>query len=245
MEQIDYSDFCEQYRRIFEQNELNRFCSEPLTESFAAFTELLCEVNSHTNLTAIRTIPEIIAKHYADCLLAEPFFPKDATVLDVGCGGGFPCIPLAITRPDLQITAIDSTAKKIAFVQAAAAARHLSNLNPLCVRAEDATMSKYKQTFTVGTSRAVAKLSVLAELVLPYVKVGGALVALKGVSGRDEVADAKSAIHQLGGELEEIREKSLLFGNASESRTIVTIRKVAETPALYPRPYAAILKKPL
>ena len=145
----------------------------------------------------------------------------------------------------LQITAIDSTAKKIAFVQAAAAARHLSNLNPLCVRVEDAAMLKYKQTFTVGTSRAVAKLSVLAELVLPYVKVGGALVALKGVSGRDEVADAKNAIHQLGGELEEIREKSLLFGSTSESRTIVIIRKVAETPALYPRPYAAILKKPL
>lgn len=245
MKQSDYSAFCDQFRKIFAQNGLERFCTEHLIASFGAFTELLCQVNSYTNLTAIRTIPEIIAKHYADCLLAEPFFPQDATVLDVGCGGGFPCVPLTITRPDLQITAIDSTAKKIAFVQAAAAAQRLSNLNPLCVRAEDPSMARYKQSFSVGTSRAVAKLSILAELILPYIKIGGILVALKGASGQAEVTEAESAIRTLGGETADVLETALKFGDTSESRSIIVIQKVKETPQQHPRPYAAILKKPL
>ncbi|HBF14936.1 MAG TPA: 16S rRNA (guanine(527)-N(7))-methyltransferase RsmG [Clostridiales bacterium] len=245
MEQSDYSTFCDQYRKIFAQNGLERFCTEHLIASFGAFTELLCQVNSHTNLTAIRTIPEIIAKHYADCLLAEPFFPQNATVLDVGCGGGFPCVPLAITRPDLQITAIDSTAKKIAFVQAAAAAQRLSNLNPLCVRAEDPSMARYKQFFSIGTSRAVARLAILAELVLPYIKIGGVLVALKGASGQEEAKEAESAVHTLGGEIADIHETVLKFGDTSESRSIIVVQKAKEAPQQYPRPYAAILKKPL
>ncbi len=245
MEQVDYSTFRDQFRKIFVQNGLDRFCTESTIASFEAFTELLCKVNSHTNLTAIRTIPEIIAKHYADCLLAEPFFPQGATVLDVGCGGGFPCIPLAIARQDLQITAIDSTAKKIAFVQAAAAAQRLSNLNPLCVRAEDPSMARYKRSFSIGTSRAVAKLSILAELILPYIQVGGTLIALKGSSGKAEADEARSAIQTLGGEISEICEKILCFGNTSESRSIIVVQKSKESPIQYPRQYAAILKKPL
>lgn len=245
MTEHDFSTFRDQFRTIFAQNGLERFCTEPFIASFEAFTELLCKVNAHTNLTAIREIPEIIAKHYADCLLAEPYFPKSATVLDVGCGGGFPCIPLAITRPDLQITAIDSTAKKIAFVQAAAAEQRLSNLNPLCVRAEDPSMAKKKQTFAVGTSRAVARLSVLAELVLPYIKVGGTLVALKGASGNEELEEAKNSIAILGGEIEANHMTELRFGEHAEARSIIVIRKAKATPAQYPRQYATILKKPL
>lgn len=241
----DFSAFRDQFRTIFAQNGLERFCAEPLIASFEAFTELLCKVNAYINLTAIREIPEIIAKHYADCLLADPYFPQNATVLDVGCGGGFPCIPLAITRPDLQITAIDSTAKKIAFVQAAAAEQRLSNLNPLCVRAEDPSMAKKKQTFAVGTSRAVARLSVLAELVLPYIKVGGALVALKGASCNEELEEAKNSIVVLGGEVEANHMTELRFDDRIEARSIIVIQKIKTTPAQYPRQYAAILKKPL
>lgn len=238
-------DFDSQFRAILKQNGLDRFCTEQISHRFEAFTELLCRVNAHTNLTAIREVPDIIAKHYADCLLAEPYFPQEATVLDVGCGGGFPSVPLAIARPDLQITAVDSTAKKIAFVQAAAASQKMSNLNPLCARIEDPSLARMKGNFDVGTSRAVAKLSVLVELILPYIKVGGLLIALKGAAGDAEVAEASTAIQTLGSEVESIEHKALKQDSIEESRAIILIRKVCQTPPQYPRQYAAILKKPL
>lgn len=242
---MESSAFDSQFRAIMTQNHLERFCVEPIISRFEAFTELLQQVNSHTNLTAIREVPDIIAKHYADCLLAEPYFQQGANVLDVGCGGGFPSVPLAIVRPDLQITAVDSTAKKIAFVQAAAAAQRMTNLSPICVRIEDPALSRLKQSFDVGTSRAVAKLSILAELLLPYIKIGGLLVALKGAAGEDEAEEAGNAIQALGGKIESIRQEQLQCGDTSESRCIVLIRKIKASPAVYPRPYAAILKKPL
>ena len=129
--------------------------------------------------------------------------------------------------------------------QAAAAAQRLSNLNPLCVRAEDPSMARYKRSFSIGTSRAVAKLSILAELVLPYIQVGGTLIALKGSSGKAEVGEARSAIQTLGGEISEICEKILCFGDTSESRSIIVVQKMKDSPIQYPRQFAAILKKPL
>ena len=242
---MESNDFNSQFRAIMTQNHLERFCAEPILSRFEAFTELLQRVNSHTNLTAIREVPDIIAKHYADCLLAEPYFQQNATVLDVGCGGGFPSVPLAIARPDLQITAVDSTAKKIAFVQAAAASQKMSNLNPICARIEDPALSRMKQTFDVGTSRAVAKLSVLVELLLPYIKVGGLMVALKGSAGDVEATEASNAIQALGGKVEALKHEELKQGDITESRCIILIRKIRATPAIYPRQYAAILKKPL
>lgn len=238
-------DFNSQFRAILKQNGLERFCTEQISHRFEAFTELLCRVNAHTNLTAIREVPDIIAKHYADCLLAEPYFPTGAAVLDVGCGGGFPSVPLAIVRPDLKITAIDSTAKKIAFVQAAAASQKIGNLNPICARVEDRSLARMKSSFDVGTCRAVAKLSVLVELILPYIKVRGQLVALKGAVGVSEAAEASNAIQALGGELAGIEHKVLRQGESEESRTIIIIRKIRESSSQYPRQYAAILKKPL
>ena len=242
---MDTQSFCDLFRIIFEKNQLTRFCSEPIMRQFEAFTALLQETNAHTNLTAIREVPEIIAKHYADCLLAEPFFRAGATVLDVGCGGGFPTVPLAIARPDLQITALDSTAKKIDFVKNAAGQLHLHNVQPICARVEDKAMAKYKGSFDVGTSRAVAKLSVLVELILPYIKTGGSLIALKGAAGDEELRDAGKAIRILGGEIREIRHILLSGCDKSENRTVIHIQKVAATPPEYPRQYAAMLKKPL
>lgn len=242
---MDRQSFHDLFCSIFEQNRLTDLCTEPIIRQFEAFTALLQDANAHTNLTAIREVPDIIAKHYADCLLAEQFFSEGAKVLDVGCGGGFPTIPLAIARPDLQITALDSTAKKVAFVESAAQALHLSNIRPVCARVEDAAMAKCKASFDIGTSRAVARLSVLVELILPYVRVGGSLVALKGAAGDSELQDAKKAIRILGGEIQEVRHVSLFGHEGSENRTIIQIHKIHPTPSEYPRQYAAILKKSL
>ncbi len=238
-------DFKPLFYDCFKRNGLEKFCTDKIAEDFEIFTEHLLEVNAHTNLTAIRELSDIIAKHYADCLLAEQYFPSRAKVIDIGCGGGFPSVPLAIVRKDLQITAIDSTAKKIAFVSDAIQNQRLTNLTALCDRAESPVMAKYKGKYDVGTCRAVSKLSVVAELILPYVKIGGLFIALKGASGEDEVHDAKSAVAKLGGEIESIQSLELSTNAGIEQRKIILIRKIRETPAQFPRQYSAILKKQL
>ncbi|MBR7099119.1 MAG: 16S rRNA (guanine(527)-N(7))-methyltransferase RsmG, partial [Clostridia bacterium] len=196
---MNFTDFYRLYCDIFRQNSLDRFCDEETAHHFFHFTELLIEENSHTNLTAIREIPDIISKHYADCLLAESHFPSHAKVLDMGCGGGFPTIPLAIVRPDLSITAVDSTRKKINFVQKAVDHLKSHNVTPLCARAESEELRKYYETFDVATSRAMARLSVLSELTLPFVRVNGELIALKGTKAQEEIKEAHNAIRILGG----------------------------------------------
>ena len=243
---LDFNVFRSQFCEIFQKNQLERFCTDETITKFYQFTELLTEENSHTNLTAIREIPDIIAKHYADSLLAESHFPKSATVMDVGCGGGFPSIPLAITRPDLKITAVDSTQKKINFVNKAIQALALSNASAICARVESPEMSKYREKFDIVTSRAMARMVILAELTLPFVKIGGALIALKGAQGSEELQESTRAIHLLGGaKATEDTMLALKTPTDSESRHILIARKERATPSQYPRNYATIAKKPL
>ena len=213
---------------------------------FFRFTEHLLEVNAHTNLTAIREPVGIVDKHYIDSLLAMDLIPNGARVLDLGCGPGFPSIPLAIMRPDLEITALDSTAKKIDFVQKSAEILQLSNLKGVCGRAEDAKLRKTLGKHDVVVSRAVARLNVLCELCIPYLKIGGYLVALKGAKYEEELAEAANAIKILGAEITKTELKELITAdNQTETRGIIIIQSKKETPSQYPRAYAAILKKPL
>ena len=213
---------------------------------FYRFTEHLLEVNAHTNLTAIREPVGIIDKHYIDSLLAMELVPVGARVLDLGCGPGFPSIPLAIMRPDLEITALDSTSKKIDFVQKSAEILQLSNLKGVSGRAEDAKLRKNLGKYDVVVSRAVARLNVLCELCIPYLKVGGSLVALKGAKYDEELAEATNAIKILGAETLKIEQKELITAeNQAETRGMIVIQAKKEAPSQYPRAYAAILKKPL
>ena len=220
--------------------------SEVQMQQFYRFTEHLLEVNAYTNLTAIREPVGIIEKHYIDSLLAIDHFPEGARVLDLGCGPGFPSIPLAIMRPDLKITALDSTSKKIDFLQKSVEILQLSNLNAISGRAEDVKLRKMLGKFDIVTSRAVARLNILCELCLPYLKIGGSLIALKGAKFEEEQIEATNAIKLLGGETIKIEQKSLITTeNLTETRGIIEIQLKKDPPAQYPRAYAAILKKPL
>lgn len=242
---MEYSEFRELFEASCAQNRLPQAfsaCSEP----FYAFSGHLLEVNQVTNLTAIRNLPDTITKHLVDSLLAAEYLPTGAIVLDIGCGPGFPSIPLAIARPDLKIVALDSTAKKIAFVKEATQKLSLSNLTAIAGRAEDAAISKQIGKVDAVVSRAVAKMSVLSELCLPYLKINGIFVALKAAKADEELAEAQNAIKKLGGGEALMHHKQLILSDGSaEPRCLIEIPKIKATPTGFPRAYAAILKKPL
>ena len=218
---------------------------EAQIQAFWRFTQHLMEVNSHTNLTAIRSIPDVIPKHYADSLLAAEHLPQGARVLDLGCGPGFPSIPLAIARPDLSVVALDSTDKKVKFVAESADLLGLTNLTAVSGRAEDAAIRKKLGSFDAVVSRAVARLNVLSELCLPYVKKNGIFLAMKAAKGEEELQEAQKGIGVLGGTVVALHKKDLVMESGTEQRYLIEIQKIAPTPPQYPRAYAAIVKKPL
>ena len=242
---MDFSTFSQIFRSAADKNGVFT-PTEAQMQQFYKFTEYLSEVNTHTNLTAIREPIGIIDKHYIDSLLATDLIPKGARVLDLGCGPGFPSIPLAIMRSDLKITALDSTAKKIDFVQKSTEILQLSNLNAVSGRAEDMKLRKMLDKYDIVISRAVARLNILCELCIPYLKVGGSLVALKGAKFEEELTEATNAIKVLGADVIKTEQKELITTeNTTETRGMIVIQLKKEPPAQYPRTYAAILKKPL
>jgi 16S rRNA (guanine527-N7)-methyltransferase len=233
------SNFKELYCEILEEEGLSAYSA--LAPAFEELTERLLSFNAVTNITAITDTPEIIRRHYADCLLIAPLFPENATLLDVGCGGGFPTLPLAIARPDLRITSLDSTAKKLVFVDESAKGMGLS-VKVLAGRAEELGKDPaFREQFDAVTARAVAALPILCEWCLPFVKKGGLFVAMKGSAGQEELSAAENAISLLGGALKEAKKEQI----GGVTRYNLLIEKRASTPNRYPRAGGAIRKKPL
>ncbi len=240
---MNFEEFCSLFRFAAEKNGILTLGQDKI-EMFYEFTRYLLEVNQITNLTAIREEREIIYKHYIDSLLVEPLIPEGARVLDLGCGPGFPSIPLAIAREDVSVVALDSTAKKIDFVNKSTKTLQISNLKGEVGRAEDAKTRKNLGEFDIVVSRAVARLNVILELGVPYCKLGGRLIAMKGAKGKEELVEAKKALATLSSTLVD-ENKTVLHADDEESRYLIEIIKNKSTPACYPRSYAAILKKPL
>lgn len=218
--------------------------SEEMLERFNKLAEQLIETNKSMNLTAIKEPDDIVIKHFADSLsLYSAIVPeKGARVLDLGTGAGFPGIPLLIARPDLKLTMLDSTAKKLKYVADTVNSLGLE-AEVLHARAEEAGRNPlYREGFDIVCSRAVAALNVLSEYCLPFVKVGGIFVAMKSAKADEEIASARQAIRLLGGEI--IDKKTFFLSDGGE-RTLIIIKKISQASPKYPRPSAQISKKPL
>ena len=212
------------------------------------YATLLLEWNERMNLTAITAPHDVVVKHFADSLAVARYLPEgEFSLIDVGTGAGFPSLPLAILRPDMKLTLLDSLNKRLTFLQAVCDAVGVT-AQTVHARAEDAAKQKlYRERFDVATARAVAALPTLAEYCLGYVKVGGKFLALKGPDATAEVAAAKPAIGQLGGRLKAAHSLVLPPNAAGEcdGRTVVEIDKIKPTPPAFPRLSAKISKNPL
>jgi 16S rRNA (guanine527-N7)-methyltransferase len=211
---------------------------------FDMLAERLIEQNKTMNLTAITDPDEVVIKHFVDSIsLLSAVTPEEgAKILDLGTGAGFPGIPLLICRPDIKLTMVDSTAKKLKYVASTVEALGLE-AETLHSRAEEAgKQSEYREQYDIVCSRAVAALNLLCEYCLPFVKVGGIFAAMKSAKADEEIALAKNALKTLGGKI--VDKKTFALSDGGE-RTIILIKKVSQIPSKYPRPSAQIAKKPL
>lgn len=219
----------------------------PLTaaqaEQLCDFGARLLEQNRVMNLTAI-TEPQAVAKlHFADCLALLRIVPfSGKRVIDVGCGAGFPGVPLKLGEPSLDLTLLDSLGKRMAFLQEVCNAMALQRVTCVHARAEEFAAQE-RERFDLAVSRAVAPLNVLCELSLPLVRVGGSFLAMKSVDCGEELQSAKSAISQLGGQLEGCEDYTI--PGTDVTHRVVRIRKVRPTPKTFPRAFAKIKKNPL
>ena len=190
---LDRDAFAADYIRIVSSaRAMEKYATREMADRFFLLTERLLAANAVMNLTAITDPREIILKHYFDSLrLAQHLHKVGASLADVGCGAGFPTLPLAIARPDLAVTAIDSTDKRIVFVRETAAALGLTNVTAVTARAEDAGAGELRGTFDYVTARAVARLNMLCEFCIPLLRVGGEFLPMKGKSGAEELTEAE------------------------------------------------------
>ena len=246
MNEIKIQDFNSKLTKVFSANGLSSYLSLERTEKFYELTVRMLTENEKYNLTAITDVDKIILNHYADCVALAARLKKNATVIDVGCGAGFPSLPLAIVRPDLKITAMDSTAKRVNYVAETAAMLGLDNLTAVTMRAEDGGKNPdFREKYDYATARAVAEMRVLSELALPFVKVGGQMVAMKGKNAEFELTSAKKAIATLGGRNTVVENITLKGDGETLTHPFIIIDKKERTPSNLPRPFAQISKKPL
>lgn len=225
---------------------LNIEVTQNLYERFEIYYENLVSYNEKVNLTAITEKNDVFIKHFLDSvsLLSVCNIKKNSGVIDIGTGAGFPGIPLKIVRDDINLTLVDSLAKRVVFLNQMVELLNLKNTVAIHSRAEDLSNKEdFRQQYDYSVSRAVANMPVLLEYVSPFVKVGGQIILLKGSKTKDEIESSKNAIKVLGLKLEKV-DKIELFDKVNE-HYIVTFSKIKDTAKKYPRNSAQIKKNQL
>lgn len=216
---------------------------ETALERFRRYYELLTEWNRVMNLTAISGEEDTARLHFLDCAaLAELTELRGKRVIDVGTGAGFPGLVLKILCPEMELTLLDSLDKRVKFLRTVCAELGFADVRCLHARAEEAP-AELRQSFDLACSRAVARLNLLSELCLPFVKPGGLFIAMKGPELTEELREAEKGIRLLGGEVERVAEYAV--PGAELRHNAVLIRKIADTPGKYPRKWAQMKKQPL
>ena len=225
-------------------NDLGIHFSVEQTEQFFEYMNLLIEWNEKMNLTAIIEPEEIILKHFIDSITILKEIPDGSKLVDVGTGAGFPGIPLSIMNSTLKITLVDSLNKRLIFLQEVISKLQLQNVEIVHARAEEFGQNKkYRESFDIATSRAVANLSTLSEYLIPLVKLGGKTINMKAANAKEEINEAQKAIDTLGGTIEKVEEFSL--PQSDIGRTVIIIKKDKKTPIKYPRKPGTPSKEPI
>lgn len=225
-------------------SDFNLFCEQKVQQNlndFETYYDLLISFNKMFNLTAITEREEVFVKHFADSVSGIAFIDGEK-LIDVGSGGGFPAIPLKIVNKNLNLTMLEATGKKCEFLKTVCEKLNLKNTTVINGRAEELSQkSEFRESFDCCTARAVARLNILAEYCLPFIKVGGKFVCYKSALTDEELLESKNALKVLGGEVESVNK----FDLNGQSRSIIVIKKVKPTDKKYPRSNANIRKKPL
>lgn len=214
----------------------------PMLDALDQYAEILVEYNQKVNLTAITDPEGIEDKHFADSLLLANLPETAGKLVDVGTGAGFPGVVAKIFKPELQLTLMEPTGKRVEFLKYVCAQLGLSGVEFAKERAEEAARKVWREQFDVATARGVAALPMLSEYCLPLVKVGGVFLAMKGPGAAEELAESGAALKKLGGKGSGVAEFHLPGGDV---RNIIRIKKISQTPPVYPRNGGKIAKSPL
>lgn len=223
---------------------INIILTDKQINQFIDYKNMLIEWNEKFNLTAITDEKEIILKHFVDCLAVSAGISGEEKIIDVGTGAGFPGVPVKIAFPGTKITLLDSLKKRIFFLEELTKKLVLENVECIHARAEDGGNDKVlRENFDLCISRAVANLVVLCEYCLPFVRVGGNFISMKGPDVSEEVESAKKAISILGGEIVDI--KTVNIPDTDIIHSLIIIKKVKSTPSKYPRKAGKVKKEPI
>ena len=218
--------------------------NEEQVKKFYDYMLVLLDWNEKINLTAITDVKEIILKHFIDSITICKYIPENSKLLDVGTGAGFPGIPVKIIRDDVTIVLLDSLNKRILFLEDVIEKLKLTNIIAVHGRAEEfGKNKKFRQCFDIVTSRAVANMAVLSEYLLPFVKIDGKAVIMKGSECEEELKDAEKAISVLGGKLKSV--DKFFLPSSDIKRSIIVLDKIKNTPSQYPRKAGTPAKKPI
>jgi 16S rRNA (guanine527-N7)-methyltransferase len=235
----------EEFKKIFykELKQNNIIIDESLYETFYYYMKEIIKWNEKINVTSITDEKMFIVKHFVDSLTINDIVKDKAKLIDIGTGAGFPGIPLKFVNPKCNVTLIDSVNKKLNVIRDITEKQKITNLEIIHSRAEDLARNIfYREKYDVATTRAVSKLSTIAEYMLPFVKIGGIAVCMKGPNYEEELIESKNAIKILGGEIEKIETVNI---NDEIERNNIIIRKVNKTPLNYPRNNGKPLKEPI